>query len=247
MRLADAKVTQVSARSFHWSTQKSDRQDEIAPIANRRETNGLRPASHFLTFNPHDGATPAAAERTLHTSRNLTQSFQLGTDVTVSEIDILFVRGNSGNTGRLRIFDVADATALDITADSANTPLLDIQFIMPAGLDPADNTQQTLRLSLSGADVFSLPARTGPAGYAFNLTSADGASEVFTWRFGDPGTGGGDGWYADGRVYYDDFVSSGTTEGRRDGLFAFNPIPEPATVVLVGLGAVALLGLRRRR
>jgi hypothetical protein len=182
-------------------------------------------AADFQPFDPHNAATPTAAERTVSGTRFLSQTFQLAAPTAVNEIDLMFVRGVSGNSARLQIFDVADTLAGDITNDyntavGSNAFLADFNFTMPGGLEPGSNVEQVLRLSLSGADQFTLPAKTGPAGYGLSLSSTDQSSEVFTWRFGDPATGGGTGWYADGRVYYDDFVSSGSTETRRDGLFA---------------------------
>jgi hypothetical protein len=198
----------------------------------------------FQTFDPL--ATPATAERTVREdpvvtdgTRHITQTFQLENPLNVQVIDILFARGVSGNTGILRLFDVADTTVADITNDYNNAVtngfLKDLQFTMPPGLDPLDNTQRTLRLTLSGTDQFTLPGKTAPAGYAFSLSSVvdDNTAvnnEVFTWRFGDPGTGGGVGLYANGRVFYDDFVSSGNTETRRDGLFALSDNVNPTPV-----------------
>jgi Dockerin type I domain len=176
----------------------------------------------FQTFDPHDPATPTAAERTVHTTRHLTQTFQLAAPVSVEEIDLLYARGMSGNSAHLQVFDVADTLAGDITDDynlaMSNGFRLDFSFNMPT--TDNDNIERMLRLNLSGADRVTLPGTSGSAGYALSLSSTDNVSEVFTWRFGDPGTGGGVGWYADGRVYYDDFISSGNTETRRDGLFA---------------------------
>jgi hypothetical protein len=208
-------------------------------------------AADFQPFNPYDAGTPTGSERTLTGTRNLTQSFQLASDVEVNEIDVMYVRGMSGVTGRVRIFNVADALAGDITSQfsdaETNGFLLNETFVMPT--TPNDNMERTLKLVLP--TPVTLPATTSPAGYALNLSSADGVSEIFTWRFGDPGTGSGSGWYADGRVYYDDFVSSGSTETRRDGLFALNGdvtgpiVPEPTSVALLVIG-MGLVALRRR-
>lgn len=212
-------------------------------------------SSDFQTFNPHDPATPTASERTVREngadSRQISQTFQLDSAVTIDTIDIMFVRGGSGNTGILRIFDVADTLSDNFTTDAAGTPLLDIQFTMPAGLDPASNIEQTLRLDLTGADEIVLPAKAGPAGYMLNLSAVvDGDTavnnEIFTWRFGEGATDNADSPYVGGQIAYDDFVGGGT-EMRRDGLFALNGalVPEPAMLTLLSIGLGSVLLMRR--
>jgi hypothetical protein len=198
-------------------------------------------AAEFQTLDPNVSGTNLA-ERDLKVDRNLSQTFQLGSAVDVNEIDVLYARGFSGATGRVRIFEVADTLAGNITGDYndavTNGFLLDETFDMPTA--PADDRSRTLKLALSSP--LNLPAVASPGGYALNLTSADGVSGVFTWKFGDTGSTG---YYADGRVYYDDFVSSGSTETRRDGVFALNGdvtgpiVPEPTSILLL----VICLGL----
>ena len=221
----------------------------------------------FKSFDPNNAATAPTTERTLREdatlstgTRLLNQSFQLGSDLTLGEIDFLFVRGVSGNQGVLKIFQVADTRADDFTADAANPALLNITFTMPAGLDAADNTQQTLRLILSGADQVTLPARTGPAGYVLSLAStvdADTATnrEVFTWRMGEGPDGTSNtqrldnSFYVPGRIAYDDYNGATTSERRRDGAFALAaaaPVPEPTCLGLLTLTLSGAL-LRRRR
>ena len=186
-------------------------------------------AANFQTFDPHDPTTPTVAERDVKQTRFITQTFRLGSDVAVNQIDFMFVRGFSGVVGQLRVFNVADTLAGDVTNDWNNALsdgfLADFNFTMPAGLDSASNVEQVLRLDLSGADQFTLPATTGNAGYGLTLSIPDQASDAFTWRFGDPGTGNNDNsYYLDGRISYDDFVAT-TTEFRRDGLFALQGPP----------------------
>jgi hypothetical protein len=220
----------------------------------------------FKTFDPNNAATAPTTERTLREDSTLTtgtrllnQSFQLGSDLTLGEIDFLFVRGFSGNQGVLKIFPVADTRADDFTTDAQNAALLNITFTMPADLDSTSNTQQTLRLQLTGADQVTLPARTGTAGYVLSLAStvdADTATnrEVFTWRMGEGPDGTSNtqrldnSFYVPGRIAYDDYNGAVNSERRRDGAFAFvaASVPEPTSL---GLLTLTLSGafLRRRR
>ena len=202
----------------------------------------------------------AGAERTVREdpalttgTRILTQSFRLDSDLTVDSIDVLFVRGVSGNSGVLRIFEIADTRADDFTTDAAGPSLLNVQFTMPDGLDATDNTEQTLRLDLTGADEITLPARLGSAGYGLSISSTvDGDTaanrEVFTWRIGEGPDGANNterldnSFYVPGRIVYDDYNGAVNSERRRDGAFAIVAIPEPAS-----LGVLALAGLALRR
>ena len=206
----------------------------------------------------------AGAERTVREdaalttgTRILTQSFRLGSDLTIDSIDVLFVRGVSGNTGVLRIFEIADTRAEDFTTDAAGPSLLNVQFTMPDGLVATDNTEQTLRLNLTGADEITLPARAGNAGYGLSISSTvDGDTltnrEVFTWRIGEGPDGANNterldnSFYVPGRIVYDDYNGAVNSERRRDGAFAIVAVPEPASLGLIGLVGL-VLGRRPRR
>jgi hypothetical protein len=215
-------------------------------------------AADFQTFNPFNPATPTVAERTVREdpavttmpasfngTRHITQTFQLGTELTIDTIDFMFVRGNSGNTGILRMFPVTNTRGDDFTTNFNNAVtngfLLDVQLTMPAGLDPLSNTEQTLRLSLTDDDRITLPATTGTAGYALSLSSVvDGNTavnnEVFTWRMGEGPDGANNterlnnSWYVPGRVLYDDMSGANNTERRRDGLFALQGTTQTLTL-----------------
>jgi hypothetical protein len=175
-----------------------------------------------LTHDPNNPATPDNSERTIHTTRFITQTFRVDTAFEMKNMYLLIARGVTNAQSTMRIFPVANTLAASIQADfnaavSGNGFLLNQTFNMPA-TDVA-NARETMRLQFTGADVISLPATTSPAGYALLITSTnqDPVPGSFTWRGGDA-TGGG--FYAAGRQYYDDLSTGGASRTNRDFVVA---------------------------
>ena len=186
-------------------------------------TGSILPAASFppegdvLTHDPNNATTPDTIERTIHTTRLIVQTFQVPATFDLSNMYLLIARGVTGASARVRIFPVANTLAASIQTDFdaavTNGFLLNQTFTMPTA-DPA-SLRETMRLELTGADVVTLAATTGTAGYGLMITSTnnDPAPGAFTWRGGDA-TGGG--FYAGGRQYYDDLSTGGNSRVNRD-------------------------------
>jgi hypothetical protein len=228
----------------------------LAGTANAAVTVSVGDTNFFYgaqsAFQPFDPAvTPTVAERSVLGVRNLSQTFRLASEVTLDDLSVMFVRGGSGAEGRLQIFNVANTTASSIQADYdaavLNGFLLDFTFLMPGGLDPTDNFHRALVFDFSGEHSVTLPATEGTAGYALLFTVPNGTDNIFTWRQaqGPSGQGNAGSAYTGGNFYADVFGQQ--DNGRRDGLFAINIIPEPSSLALLGLGALAMLFRLRRR
>lgn len=186
------------------------------------------------TYDPAVAGTDAerTVMQTASLNRILAQTFRVPAEVEVGRISLLYERGITGTTARVRVFPVANTGAASIQADFdaaiAGGFLLDAVFTMPStpyeekGLN--GGVDRTLILTLSGGDIFTLPATTGTAGYAiaFQAVDADGGTGVlenaFTWRFREANP------YSDGRTYYDTFSAGSTT---RDASLAIGGPPLP--------------------
>jgi hypothetical protein len=195
-------------------------------------TGSILPAASFppegdvLTHDPNNPATPDTIERTIHTTRLIVQTFQVPETFDLSNMYLLIARGVTGASARVRIFPVANTLAASIQTDFdaavTNGFLLNQTFNMPT--TDVLTARETMRLELTGADVITLAATTGTAGYGLMITSTNGdaAPGAFTWRGGDA-TGGG--FYAGGRQYYDDLATGGNSRTNRD--FAVALLGEP--------------------
>jgi hypothetical protein len=158
-------------------------------IANAAVTPSIADAStfpsapNFQTFAPSTTAT--GVERSVLTlssgagdPRIITQSFRLGSPVTIGSIHLLYVRGVSGELFKVQIFPVTNTLAAqgataglltDYNNAVANGFLLNATVTMPTTLN--DATERMLTLTLTGADAITLPATTGNAGYGIAFTS----------------------------------------------------------------------------
>lgn len=203
-------------------------------------------ASAIRTYDPSSSGTDAerTVMQTATLNRILTQTFRAPAAVEVGKISLLYERGITGTAIQVRVFPVANTGATSIQADfdaaASNGFLLDAVFTMPVtpneekGLN--GGVDRTLTLSLTGDDVFTLPANTGTAGYAiaFQAVDADGGTTVlenaFTWRFRENGP------YSGGRTYYDTYAAGSATRDAALAIAAAPPIPLTAVDDAIEVG-----------
>jgi hypothetical protein len=152
-------------------------------------------------------STTSNGERTVHTTRQLMQTFQVTSGFQLNDISLLYARGVTGASATLQLFPVTNTNASSIQTDYNNAAanggagfLLNLPFTMPQTLN--DNTFRTLKLDLTGAHNINLNTSTGTAGYALLFTPTNpgpvqSTTESFTWRLRT------DNSYAAGRAFHD--------------------------------------------
>lgn len=200
-----------------------------------------------LTADPPDyGASPAMftldpelyspAQRGVAGTRQLRQTFQLSQTVDVNDIILSLAMSGTDGGMVLNFYQVADVNASSWTpGDLIKTLSLDTNVDLPT-------STARLELTLTGSDVFTLAQRdTGTEGYGIEVSNNDGISTIGNFRHSNDGTE----HYLLGRFYKETGSPSGT--GRDLGVSLSGiVVPEPATAALIGFGALALVGLRRR-
>jgi hypothetical protein len=196
-----------------------------------------------FTIDPFNPPSTGTAQRGVIGTRHLRQSFKNPTTMNVGEINISFdvslggpPYGGVNDTGlKFAIFQVDD-----VNAGSWAAGALVREITIPMGTLPA--TTQILRLSLTGGDVFPLPARfDGTTGYGIELSTpnadaADGNPGVMIYTTAN--------FYDDGRQYSE----SGASNTRDVGVSMLPSLETPCdpgdvncdtTVDTVDLGFIA--------
>ena len=178
-----------------------------------------------------------SAERDVRASRPLFQTFQAPNGIDVSEIYVVAKSVPAvTNDFVVRIYDVADVFAAGTAADD------DVTDVAALGAPLFESQPLTLVDSLGSAFTvlkfnvadLQLAPKAGPAGYGIMLFN-DTAEVAFKW-----GGEQDNDLLPTGRSY-----SDSTTSWSEGGDFSLAIVPEPTSMVLLGLGG--LLALRRRR
>lgn len=198
-------------------------------------------------------ATPQALDVTnqqVNSGTSLAQTIVTVGGFQLDAIEI-YSGGKGGGTGTLNIYPapVGGADTDGFVNTSFSTDLLNGGAGLPFTFNGSPGPQY-LRLDLTGADEIFLAAGTK---YAIEI---DVTSGQFSWLRSNAGT------YPNGNLYSGasemNFAGTPPANGRgerfqvggtpqRDGGLALYAVPEPASLVLIGIGIVAFATRSRRR
>jgi hypothetical protein len=198
-------------------------------------------APSFATEEANFGPGPTAA-----TGNGLAQTFSLSTAGILSTIQFGDAGGPSGTfTYGIAIYDLGAVQVPSGSATfTAGTSLLPAADAVPTFLTYtfASGAANVTKLTFSSADAITLQANEY---YAFDIITSTANPNASTWG---PERGGAS-TFAGGQL----FRASGATTfgaingGQREMDFALTVVPEPASMTLLGLGALVSTFVVRRR
>ncbi len=178
-------------------------------------------------------------DRDIRSSRNVAQTFQTSTAFDVGSIFINanHTQLNTNRTWSVQILEVANI----VTNPFVGTGTLVFDKSITTNFASENTTGQVfLEIKLTGTDVFTLAARnSGTTGYALRVVDDGGGTLIFSW-------GGNTASTFTGRGYNQTNPTTSAATGDWNFALVAAPVPEPASLALLGVSGLLMLPRRRR-
>lgn len=175
----------------------------------------------------------------INDSRVLAQTFDVISTFNIQSVVLPYRQGlESVRTWNLRIVEVGDIFSTSSLESAFDAPVSLLDETVTTQFPNQDGTTRLFQLDFSGASQIELAPRTGDAGYAVIITPPSGSDNLWNWM-------GQDGAQPRWMTSTDGGDSFSESSDRVFGIM-ITAVPEPATLALVGLGALSLTAHRRR-